>query len=842
MNLAEAVPSQSTADARPIPARTPELLAPAGDWECAKAAVENGADAIYFGLEKFNARMRAQNFTEADLPRLMEFLHLRGVRGYVTFNTLVFPNELAQAEQYLRSIIAAGVDAAIVQDVGIARLIRQLSPDFPIHASTQMTITSAAGVEFARELGCNLVVLARECSIKEIEKISAESTSIAGESSMPLEVFVHGALCVAYSGQCLTSESLGGRSANRGECAQACRMPYELVSDGKTIPLGDRKYLLSPQDLAGIEVLPDLVRSGVASLKIEGRLKSPEYVANITRVYRTALDKLASDATAPHFTDAESYDLQMGFSRGLYSGWFRGINNQELVHARFGKKRGVLLGQVLRVRDDQITISREGNVKPGDGIVFDSGHPEQREEGGRVYEAIQRGNEIHLRFGRGDLDLARIHRGDRVWKTSDPELDRRIRQTYAGDQPRFQRPLHFEVHGALGKPLTVIARDAEGHIARADSEMLLEAPQKRPLTIGLLREQLGRLGGTPFRLGRLNSNITGDLVLPISELNRIRRALVADLESQRKSPKRWTLREGTQLPNFNSGSPARDAEMVVLVRNIPQLERALQCGVRTIYAEFEDPKKYREAVTIVHSAGCTVPERNIFVAPPRIFKPGEDWILKQVLSSNADGYLVRNHDHLKFFAAHRRVGDFSLNVANALSADYFKSKFGLEFVTTSYDLNTEQLDVLLRSAPPEWFEITLHQHMPMFHMEHCVFCAFLSEGTDYRNCGRPCDTHQVQLKDRVGARHPLKADAGCRNTVFNSQAQTGAEFFERFRTLGASRFRIEFLNETPDEVERTITQYRRLFRGEIAGSQLWRELKLVNQLGVTRGQLASARS
>ncbi|HEX4350708.1 MAG TPA: peptidase U32 family protein, partial [Verrucomicrobiae bacterium] len=261
-----------------------ELLAPAGDWECAKAAVENGADAIYFGLERFNARMRANNFTEADLPKLMEFLHRRGVKGYVTFNTLVFSNELADAENYLRVIIASGVDAAIVQDVGICRLIRRLSPDFPIHGSTQMTVTSAAGVEFARELGCNLVVLARECSIKEIAKITEPAT-------LPVEVFVHGALCVAYSGQCLTSEALGGRSANRGECAQACRMPYDLISDGQQVPLGDRRYLLSPQDLAGLEVLPELVQSGVVSLKIEGRLKSPEYVANITQVYRRALDK-----------------------------------------------------------------------------------------------------------------------------------------------------------------------------------------------------------------------------------------------------------------------------------------------------------------------------------------------------------------------------------------------------------------------------------------------------------------------------------------------------------------------------------------------------------------------
>src|SRR5450432_2631268 len=310
----------------------PELLAPAGDWECAKAAVENGADAIYFGLEKFNARMRAHNFTEGDLPKLMEFLHRRGVKGYVTFNTLIFQNELADAENYLRAIIAAGVDAAIVQDVGICRLIRELSPDFPIHASTQMTITSAAGVEFARDLGCNLVVLARECSIKEIEKINAVGRASpqpvspiegaaredARPTALPLEVFVHGALCVAYSGQCLTSESLGGRSANRGECAQACRMPYDLISDGVQVPLGDRRYLLSPQDLSGLEVLPDLVRSGVVSLKIEGRLKSPEYVASITRVYRQALDKVMADLTgesAPKFESKSArYELEMSFS------------------------------------------------------------------------------------------------------------------------------------------------------------------------------------------------------------------------------------------------------------------------------------------------------------------------------------------------------------------------------------------------------------------------------------------------------------------------------------------------------------------------------------------------
>ena len=833
--------------------KLPELLAPAGDWECARAAVENGADAIYFGLERFNARMRADNFTTADLPKLMEFLHRRGVKGYVTFNTLVFENEMAQAEEHLRAIIAAGVDAALVQDVGICRLIRRLSPDFPIHASTQMTVTSAQGVAFARELGCSLVVLARECSIKEMAKIKAEGEK--GKSEIPLEVFVHGALCVAYSGQCLTSEALGGRSANRGECAQACRMPYELVSDGRPVPLGDRKYLLSPQDLAGLDLLPDLARAGIASLKIEGRLKSPEYVANITRIYREALGAIAASPIPKSESKDQKYDMEMSFSRGLFTGWMEGTNNQKLVHARFGKKRGVFLGEVTTVGRDHVRLRLEGPLKPGDGVVFDAGRPEEDEEGGRVYEIekrkAERGNDqmTELRFGQGDINFSRIHAGDKLWKTSDPELDRRLRQSFAGDAIRFQRPVQMEVHGLAGKPLTLIAQDEIGHVVKVESSMPLAKAEKQPLTGQRLNEQLGRLGGTPFKLGGLKNQLSGDVMLPVSELNRLRREAVTELERLRAMPKRWTITVGRTgvSPVVSGVAPEtkegirRDADathLIVLVRNLAQLEAAMKCGVPTVYCDFEDPKKYREAVSAFRcAAGCAAPKREIFVAPPRIFKMGEEWTLKIVRSSEADGYLVRNFDHLNYFADDRRIGDFSLNVANRLAADHFKNRFGLERVTASYDLNFQQLEALLQAAPPDWFDVTIHQHMPMFHMEHCVFCAFLSDGTDYTNCGRPCDVHDVRLRDRVGVEHPLKADAGCRNTVFSGLAQTGAEYVSRMLTLGVRHFRVEFVNEKPEQVERTIAKYRQLLRGEISGTDLWRELKLMNQLGVTRGQM-----
>ncbi len=847
--------------------RRPELLAPAGDWECVRAAVENGADAVYFGLERFNARMRARNLTQADLPELMAYLHRRGVRGYVTFNILTFADELAEAEGYLRTMIAAGVDAAIVQDVGICRMIRALSPDFPIHCSTQMSITSVEGVAFAEALGANLVVLARENSLDDVRAIQqalgSEFCVLDGEaadptrnaelpapersfrSAMPLEVFVHGALCVAYSGQCLTSEALGGRSANRGECAQACRLPYELVADGRPVPLGDRRYLLSPRDLAGIDVLPDLVRAGVASLKIEGRLKSPEYVASITRVYREALDRAMAELTGRPVPDCDPaamrYELEMSFSRGLHTGWFHGSDNQALVHGRFGTKRGVFLGEVARVGHESVALRLAAPLKPGDGVVFDAGNPEQKEEGGRVYQVERDGGPegtATLRFGRGDIDWRRVRAGQLLWKTNDPALDRAVRATFADGRDHFARPVSMEVHGAAGLPLTLLVTDGAGHVARAESNVRLAVAEKRPLTPAVLAAQLGRLGGTSFRLDDLQSRLEGDVMLPVSELNRLRREAVAALIELRERPPRWQVNPDFVPPDWGDREAGRgEAELIAVIRLQEQLDAAWAAGARTIYCEFENPKHYRDVVRRFRELQAAEPAAgsSIWVAPPRVFKPGEDWILRQVRSCEADGYLVRNYDHLRFFAKDRRRGDFSLNVANQWAAEHFLRGHGLERVTASYDLNVSQLEALLRAAPGPWFDITIHQRMPLFHMEHCVFCAFLSRGHDYRDCGRPCDTRRVELRDRVGALLPVRADAGCRNTVFNNRAQTGAEFVSRLRDLGARNFRVEFVNETPGEVAQTLERYRQLLTGAISGAEVWRELKLINQLGVTRG-------
>ena len=837
----------------------PELLSPAGDWECARAAVANGADAIYFGLPAFNARMRATNFTAHDLPKLMDFVHDHGVKGYVAFNVLIFTNELAAAEEELRLLDRAGVDATIVQDLGLVSLAREVAPNLHVHASTQMTLTSPEGVAFAKRLGVAQAVLARELSLRELAKFR--------EEALPLEVFVHGALCVAYSGQCLTSEALGQRSANRGECAQACRLPYELIVDGVKKDLGDKRYLLSPQDLAAVEEIPELVRLGVASFKIEGRLKTPEYVAAVTQVYRRAIDSAFAaldelKPSDPAVSSADRYKLEMAFSRGLYSGWMHGVNHQKLVHARYGKKRGAFIGTISSIGRGYIEVKPEAPLKPGDGIVIDRGGDTDREQGGRIYEVLPlRDGAVRLSFEYGKLDFNVIKVGHLIWKTDDPHLNRELRKTWSGELEKPKCALDIIVIGRAGEPLRVEGRCEDATVSVV-SEIPLQIAQKCPLTDEILRAQLGRLGETDMELGALENRLEGDVIVPVSELNRLRRELVDGLSKHFQKgvrhPELTAVRstEGSVQPPASVVRRRLDAleirrattprvekpTLSVLCRSLDQIDVALRMGLTEIYADFEDIRRYKDAVERVRNRGprADAAPARILLATPRIQKAGEQGFFKLIENTGPDGVLIRNLGAMDYFKTSnlRRIGDFSLNVANPLTAEILMAE-GLERLTVSYDLNSGQVLDLLRAAPPAWFEITLHQHIPMFHMEHCVFAAFLSEGTDYTNCGRPCDTHRVELRDRVGLNHPLKADVGCRNTLFHAQAQSGAAYFDAFRKEKPAAFRVELLLEDAIESERILRGYQRLLAGSSSGPALIRELNLRSQLGVTTGTLGA---
>jgi len=837
----------------------PELLAPAGDWDCVRAAIENGADAVYFGLDAgFNARARATNFTLDDLPRLMQTLHLRGLKGYATLNTLVFSDELADFERVVAAVADAGVDAVLLQDVGAARLIRRIRPDLPLHASTQMTLTSAECIALAEELGMERVVVARELSIAEIVAIRQQTT-------MPLEVFVHGALCVAYSGQCLTSESLGGRSANRGQCAQACRLPYDLVCDGKEVDLGPQQYLLSPQDLAAYALAPELIAAGVSSFKIEGRLKTAEYVANITRHYRQAIDTAVAGKPVA-FTPREVEEMELSFSRGFSPGWLQGCDHKMLVPATSSAKRGVRLGTVAEVRRDRVAVELAtglaGGVKRGDGVAFACGPTSDDSIGGRVYEVFDRGRSltepatagrVELTFGRDALDLTRIQPGQAVWKTDDPQLTARLRKTFTGDVPLRRQPVDLHVTVAVGRPVRVTATTAAGGRCVVESGEPAQAATKHAIDADVLRSQLGRLGGTPFELREVVAEIEGAAMVPFSVLGKLRHEIVAGLSASvggvetrgEGSPSRSDGPTGSDGPTVGRSSPSRSdgptaalPTLHVLVRSLDQLRTVLELGERRLAADFADIRQYREAVEICRGAKAT-----LLLATPRIQKPDELGIFRLLEKQSPDGVLVRNYAALRFFKDRcvPVVGDFSLNVTNELTAEFFMAA-GCDRVTASYDLNRDQLAGLVAATPPEWLEIVVHQHMPMFHMEHCVFCAVLSPGTNKTNCGRPCDEHVVKLRDRIGVEHPLTADVGCRNTLFNAVPQSAAEAVPLLRARGVAWFRIELLDEPADEIRRIVAAYRDLLAGRATGKDVWTSLRAANRVGVTRGTLEERRN
>jgi len=829
----------------------PELLAPAGNWECIHAAIENGADAVYFGLESgFNARARAVNFSLDDLPSLMQLLHRRGLVGFVTLNTLIFTDELAQFEKHVAEIAAAGVDAVLVQDLGAVRLIHEICPQLSVHASTQMTMVSAEAIRAIESLHVDRVVLARELSIAEIRKITAAT-------SMPVETFVHGALCVSYSGQCLTSESLGGRSANRGQCAQACRLNYDLLCDGEYRDLGDNRYLLSPQDLAGYAHIPDLIEAGVCSLKIEGRLKTPEYVANIVGHYRRAIDA-AMAGKEIQWTDQAKREMEMSFSRGFSPGWLEGCDHKRLVPGITSAKQGVRVGKVIAVRGERLLADLESPLIKGDGVVLQGDRISGTEIGGRIFQVFVNGvatdlpasGRVELAFQNGLFKNIAIKAGQAIWQTDSPQLTKRLRASFATEQYQRKVPIDLSLRIEVGCPIEAEVQwpTSNGHNANAIKLKVEHIPaeaRKHFITEDELRQQMSRLGNTPYELRSVNANLIGNPMVPLSVLGELRKTMVAELDARRMQLPELTISEpGTsqrmlssleQVPKVSGAGPI----LHVLVRSMQQLQQVLAHGEKTIYVEFQDIREYRDAVAAAHESGAS-----IYIATLRIQKPGEMGLFKAIAKHPADGWLVRNLAALDFAREHEipAVGDFSLNITNPITAEWLMSR-GLQRVTASYDLNRDQLTELVNGLPTSWLEVVIHQHMPMFHMEHCVFCTVLSPGTNKSNCGRPCDRHEVKLRDRLGVEHVLHADIGCRNTLYNGHAQSGAEAVPKLQRLGIKHFRIELLRDAPaSEISRLLGLYTDLLAGKIDGPTVWKSLKAENRVGVTRGTLEQPRN
>lgn len=818
-----------------------ELLAPAGNFQALIAGIENGADAVYLGGKDFNARRGAENFTEEEIKEAVYYAHIRDRKVYVTINTLLADDEFEPALDYLFRLYRSGIDAVIVQDLGFMQAVRKVLPDMRIHASTQMTVHNEEGALFLYNEGVKRVVLAREMSLEEIEKVGRTVPDLE------LEVFVHGALCYSYSGQCLFSSMVGGRSGNRGRCAQPCRLGYKLYGRKNQAPLALDKgqYILSPADIALIDFLPELEKAGVKSLKIEGRMKRPEYVAVVTRNYRRMLDIL--EEKKDYAVDEEAKrELLKIFNRNFSHGYFFGVEDKILSPMR-PNNRGVSVGRVLsQDKDFNTKIKLTDEVNLGDGLeiwVNKGKNPafivkEMRIDGKKVVSA-----------GKGDIITlkvdGRVAPYDRVFKTHDEKLIASAISTIRDNN--FKMGLLARVYLEEGKPLVLEFIDERGNRALAKSDMPLVKAEKQGLDGETLREKIGRLGNTPFYLKDLEvMGPENHLMLPFSELNATRRRACEELykvysfgyerikEEEYNENKRayLTRKSGKTAVSRKKGMP----RLCITVSGIKEAYAAKEAGADRVYVAVEKLLKPGQPFKTekINRLFLNLKEeyKGIIPSLPRIQKPGE---FRNEFLEGIEEVLVGNMGSMKWCLERgikTRV-DYSLNVFNSYSMEYLLSK-GVIGVTLSPELSFKELmdfDYLDRA------ELLVHGELILMVSEYCSFPYLL--GGDRKKCDRFCLQDEYYIKDAKGYEFPVYTDAFCRYYVFNSRTLCLIEDLPKIADLGVEAVRIEGRRLSEEEVKKTVAIYRKALDiinsgGNFAGEEYKEKLREISRSDFTK--------
>lgn len=802
----------------------PELLAPVGSKEALTAAIQNGADAVYLGGKSFSARQYANNFEQEDLREAFYYAHVRGVKVYVTVNTLLNDRELPEAAEYLKFLYENGVDAVIIQDLGVARLAAGLLPDLPLHASTQMTVHNSAAVEVLKSHHFQRVVLARELSLSEISEIKKKTGA-------ELEVFVHGALCVSYSGQCLMSSMIGGRSGNRGRCAQPCRMEYTLVDQqGKALtdPKETGSHLLSPKDLNMLEHLPDLARAGVGSLKIEGRMKRPEYVATVIRIYRAALDRLKASPEHYKVDKQELKELGQIFNRGFTTGYFYGRQGKDMMSFKRPNNRGIRLGRVTRASwaEKSVEILLEDALNLGDGIEF------WVTEGGRkgivIHKMTVDGKPVEKAFPGQKIQISaegKINTGDRVFKTSDAELLSAAEQSYKSSKEIKKIPLQFSVTAKIGQPFSVTVSDDLEHVFKAESEYICQEAIKKPLTLDVLEEQLGRLGNTPFAIGGLYTDRDENVMVPSSEMNEARRKAIEGISQLRTHINRTAQKDDdfsakTHRLLFNQGVHGQDVrvherafqgegnlQLSVKAPNLNLLRIAAEKGADLIY--FGEGKDLQKGLEICQAQHC-----QMIVSTPRISREKEMASIDRLLDFAASNHLPVLAGNIGILKKARDMGveqiytDFSFNVFNS-QAIHWLGEQGIKGVTLSPELTLEQIKAL-RGSTNVPLEAIVEGHLPLMVTEYCPQGSILGGEADQIKCTRTCKTGStVGLKDRLGLVFPITHDSYCRTHIYNAKALSMIEDVEALYQAGISVYRIELSIEAPDRAALVVGAWRK---------------------------------
>lgn len=777
--------------------KEPELLAPAGNMESLIAAVQNGADAVYLGVEDFSARAYAGNFTIEDFKEALDYAHLRGVKVYVTLNTLIKDSEIEKAVNLMFTLDELGTDAIIVQDMGLLSLARKLVPTLPVHASTQMTLHNSEAVQFVQEMGIERVVLAREMTIDEIKTVKKKT-------GVDIETFVHGALCICYSGQCLMSSMIGGRSGNRGHCAQPCRKKYRLLENGKEIKTSG-KFLLSPKDLNTAKIIPKLIEAGIDSFKIEGRMKRPEYVGGVVRIYRRLIDRYMEDPEGYFVSKNELTDLTQLFNREFTGGYFKGNPATQLMSRERPYNRGILLGKVegydRKYRTIKIRLNDE--LELGDGIGF-----EDNKEAGTIIQRMYCNEKVVKKAGKNDIVTIpfeeNIKRGSIVYRTQDSSLMKELQNSY--EQGNLRKiPVSIEAKAIKDELFEITMLDEDGNEASVVSDYRVEPAQKRASGKSDILKQLGKLGNTAFDPRSIDIQMDDNIFLPIKSMNDARSQAVLMLEEMRIG--KWRREKHSPYQHQEHTVPSESSKplIAVSVNNVNKTQTAISAGADVIYYDAQNYVDSKEHIPAIQKAAneSNVP---VYLHSPVIIKDSEMQKFEEMTlaakEAGFEGIIASNPGSFEKCVQMgiEIITDSSLNIFNRESAKLF-SKKGSEIMVLSPEMNEEQVKKISQEARTEYI---VHGKLQVMESEHDLISSLQADrkNEDILN-------NDYELVDEKGFAFQLKTDSMHRTHLFNSKELCLLEDIEELVKTGVSRLRIDAREMKHSELEKVVLSYRK---------------------------------
>ena len=792
-----------------------ELLAPVGSFEALKAAVQNGANAVYLGGKDFGARASANNFDRDELKEAVKYAHIRGVQVFVTTNTLRKENEIEDFLEYAKFLYDIDVDAIILQDIGMARLIKRELPDFELHASTQMVAHSLEDVKYLESVGFDRVVLAREVTVEEIKYI-------CDNCKADIEVFVHGALCVCYSGQCLMSSMIGNRSGNRGRCAQPCRQRYELIDvyTGEVVN-SNGDYLLSPRDLNAIEEIDKVIDAGVHSLKIEGRMKRPEYVATVIDGYRKTIDEyLATNKL--NVSDETINDLYTIFNRKFTKGLLLGDVGKDMMNSQLPNNQGLYVGTVVdyNKKAKRLKIKLANTLKKGDGINLGGGTIGRIIKNGNIETIGYKGETIELDF------VGEARKGQIVFKTSDSELMDRVQATFTQDKEFVKNIIDAKITIKLGQKPILTLKDRHSNEATIEGDKIVEEAMKVALSKEKVETQLRKLGNTPYELDLLEIELDDNVSLPISLLNQMRRDCIELLDKERVSIKNRKYKNKTVKYKPVLYNRNKQQGISVKVKNLEQLESALECGVDRIY--YEDTNTIDKAMSLAMKYN-----KKVIYSAPRIIRNKEYNHLAKANNAGVESVQVGNYGSIDYFKDKKLNIDYYLNAFNSETINYYK-EIGADTLCISQELNINEIKETIKYTDIN-IESVVYGYTPLMITEYCPM------GVIVRDCKKDkrvakCKESIYALRNSKGDEFRVSQDIFCRSTIYNSNVTCMLDNLYELHEIGINVLRLDFTLEDKGTVKEVIEAYQEVLSNDYKlGTKATKLYNKLDEKGTTAG-------